>query len=236
MDKPDTSAQASGTVAVWDPLVRIGHWGLVAAFFTAYIAGDDAQTVHVWAGYTVAAIVVWRVVWGVVGSRHARFTDFVRGPGAAWAYLRGMMSGRARRHLGHNPAGGLMILALIASLAGTTLTGMTLYAVEDGRGPLAGLVASSVPVSGDAPMSPLGHGEADEDEDARLAGARDDEEDEHDEGGGELLEGLHKFFVYLTLGLVGVHVLGVLASSLAHAENLVRAMITGRKRRDDTRE
>ena len=142
MDKHDTRAQAAdaegratGQVRVWDPLVRIGHWLLVAAFFTAYIAGDDAQTVHVWAGYTVAAIIAWRIVWGVVGSRHARFTDFVRGPGAAFAYLRGMASGKARRHLGHNPAGGLMILALIASLAGTTLTGMSLYAVEEGRGP-----------------------------------------------------------------------------------------------------
>lgn len=229
MDKPDTSAQASGPVAVWDPLVRIGHWGLVAAFFTAYIAGDDAQTVHVWAGYTVAAIVVWRIVWGVVGSRHARFTDFVRGPGAAWAYLRGMVSGRAHRHLGHNPAGGLMILALIASLAGTTLTGMSLYAVEEGRGPLAGLLASSGETAGEGALQPFVHSEAG-DEAYREA---DDDEDEHD-GGGELLEGLHKFFVYLTLGLVGLHVLGVLASSLAHAENLVRAMITGRKRRDDS--
>ena len=106
MDKHDTRAQAAdaegratGQVRVWDPLVRIGHWLLVAAFFTAYIAGDDAQTVHVWAGYTVAAIIAWRIVWGVVGSRHARFTDFVRGPGAAFAYLRGMASGKARRHL-----------------------------------------------------------------------------------------------------------------------------------------
>ena len=236
MDKQDARTRAGGTVAVWDPLVRIGHWGLVAAFFTAYIAGDDAQTVHVWAGYTVAAIVVWRIVWGVVGSRHARFTDFVRGPGAAWAYLRGMVSGRARRHLGHNPAGGLMILALIASLAGTTLTGMSLYAVEEGRGPLAGLVGASAPASGDTQIHPLVHGDADEDDGARFATARDDEEeDEHDEGG-ELLEGLHKVFVYLTLGLVALHVLGVIASSLAHAENLVRAMITGRKRADDTKE
>ena len=235
MDKSDTSAQARGTVAVWDPLVRIGHWGLVAAFFTAYIAGDDAQTVHVWAGYIVAAIVVWRIVWGVVGSRHARFSDFVRGPGAAWSYLRGMMSGRARRHLGHNPAGGLMILALLASLAGTSLTGMSLYAVEEGRGPLAGLVGASAPVSGDTPMSSLVHSEDDEDGDERGGTAREHDEDEY-EGGGEFLEGLHKFFVYLTLGLVGLHVLGVLASSLAHAENLVRAMITGRKRRDDRKE
>ena len=128
-----------------------------------------------------------------------------------------------------------MILALLASLAGTGLTGMSLYAVEEGRGPLAGLLGTSAPVAGDTPMSPLVHSEDDEDGDERGGTAREHDEDEY-EGGGEFLEGLHKFFVYLTLGLVGVHVLGVLASSLAHAENLVRAMITGRKRADDTKE
>lgn len=246
MDKHDTRAQgagadgrANGQVRVWDPLVRIGHWLLVAAFFTAYIAGDDAQTVHVWAGYTVAAIIAWRIVWGVVGSRHARFTDFVRGPGAALAYLRGMASGKARRHLGHNPAGGLMILALIASLAGTTLSGMSLYAVEEGRGPLAGLIAPAVETTDGADMQPLVHAAP------AATTYREDDDDDHEgeahedgehEGGGDLLESLHKFFVYLTLGLVALHVLGVIASSLAHAENLVRAMITGRKRADDAEE
>lgn len=224
MDKHDTSAQArpgSEEVRVWDPLVRIGHWLLVAGFFTAYIAGDDAQTVHVWAGYTVAAIVVWRLLWGLVGSRHARFSDFVRGPRAALAYIRGLPGGRSKRHLGHNPAGGLMILALIASLAGTTLTGMSLYAVEEGRGPLAGLIAPAAQEMTAVPEGSAIHDDHD----------GDDEEHEGEEGGGELLEGLHKFFVYLTLSLVGLHVVGVLVSSLAHGENLVRAMITGRKRR-----
>lgn len=225
MGKHDTSAQAApDRVKVWDPLVRFGHWLLVAAFFTAYIAGDDAQTVHVWAGYTVAAIVAWRLVWGVIGTRHARFSGFVRGPGAALAYLRGLPGGRSKRHLGHNPAGGLMVLALIVSLAGTTVTGMSLYAVEEGRGPLAGLIA------------PAGQEVSAETGETHIVQAyRHEDEDEHgDDGedGGEWLEGLHKVFVYLTLTLVGLHVAGVLVSSLAHGENLVRAMITGRKRRD----
>ena len=125
---------------------------------------------------------------------------------------------------------GIQILAVDA----VTSLQMVPCSVEEGRGPLAGLVGASAPASGDRQIHPLVHGD-DEDDEARFATARDDDADEHDEGG-ELLEGLHKVFVYLTLGLVGVHVLGVLASSLAHAENLVRAMITGRKRADDTKE
>ncbi|MEN0652463.1 MULTISPECIES: cytochrome b/b6 domain-containing protein [Hyphobacterium] len=229
----DNSSPAApqASVKVWDPVVRIGHWVIVIGVFTAYFSGDDWQGIHVWAGYAVAAAVLIRIAWGLFGTRHARFASFVRGPGAAASYLRGLVSGKAERHAGHNPAGAVMILLLLASLAGTTGTGMALYAVEEGRGPLAGFIAMAPEDGAQANASSEAPRAADRDDDDDEHGVRG-ESGEHEEGGegGEWLEGLHKFFVYLTLTLAGLHVIGVIASSLAHGENLVRSMVTGRKR------
>lgn len=222
-----TSATGDGpewkTIRVWDPIVRLAHWGIVIAFFTAYLTGDELPGLHTWAGYTVAVLVLVRLVWGIVGTRHARFASFVRGPAAVLGYLRGLLSGKAERHLGHNPAGAAMIVALLISLAGTAGTGMALLALEKGEGPLAGIIAVEAPGT-------------DTDLETRRIEYDDDDHDEREEHGeygesetGEVMESLHSAFVYLTLVLAGLHVIGVIASSLAHGENLVRAMITGRK-------
>ncbi|MFI9652495.1 cytochrome b/b6 domain-containing protein [Guyparkeria halopsychrophila] len=183
-------------ITVWDRFVRLFHWLLVGGFFTAYLVEDDWLGVHVWAGYLVFSLVVLRIAWGLVGSKHARFADFVRRPREVFVYLKSTLAGRARRYLGHNPAGGVMVIALMGSLLTTTVLGMLVLGSESGNA-LHGLVSG------------LG-----------LAG----------EAGEEALEETHEFFANVTLALVGLHVAGVLFSSLAHRENLVRAMITGRKR------
>jgi cytochrome b len=185
------------SVKVWDPLVRVFHWSLVLFFFTAYFTEDDFETLHVWAGYTVAALVGFRVIWGLIGTPHARFTDFVRSPAQVWRYVVAIPAGKARRYIGHNPAGGAMVIALLLSLAGTTLFGMALYGADEHAGPLVGTWIASF--------------------------------DEH------TLKEIHEFFANFTLLLVGLHVAGVLFSSLHHRENLVRSMINGRKqaRADD---
>lgn len=212
MSQPTTSTRPAPTRPVWDPLVRIGHWTLVIAFFTAYLSGDDLFSVHKWAGYVVAGYVLVRIVWGLIGTRHARFTDFVRGPGAVFGYLRGLFTGKAKDYVGHNPAGGAMVVALLFSLLVTTSAGMALYAVEDNAGPLAGIVTEET-------FAPLASAFGEE-------GEHGDHEESNVE---EFLEGVHKTFVYITLALVGLHLAGVVASSLAHKENLARAMVTGRK-------
>lgn len=183
-------------VRVWDPVVRIGHWTLVITFFTAYLVEDDLLTLHVWSGYVLGGVVAFRLLWGVIGTRHARFTDFIRGPGAVFGYLRDTLAHRGRRYLGHNPAGGAMTLALLICLAITAVSGLGLYAIEDSAGPLATWL------------------EPGRQEDA--------------------WEDVHEVFANLSLVLVIVHVAGVVLSSLVHRENLVRAMITGRKRRQST--
>ena len=103
--------QSGEPIVVWDPLVRIVHWGLVASFTVAYLSGDVIDDLHNGAGYAVLGLVLLRIVWGLVGSRHARFSNFVRGPGAVLRYLRSLASGRPEHHLGHNPAGGVMVVA-----------------------------------------------------------------------------------------------------------------------------
>lgn len=111
------------TVKVWDPFVRVFHWSLVTLFAVAFVTGDESEGLHLAAGYAIAALVVWRIAWGFVGPRHARFSDFVRPPAEALAYLRDAVLFRPRRHLGHNPTGGAMIVVLFAMLAGTSVTG-----------------------------------------------------------------------------------------------------------------
>ena len=125
--------------------MRIFHWSLVAAFATAYLVEDDPLTVHVWAGYLILTLLGVRLVWGLIGTRHARFGDFVRGPRAVLAYVRDTLRGTAPRHLGHNPAGGAMIVALLLALSLTGLSGLALYGAEEGAGPLAAALAATPP-------------------------------------------------------------------------------------------
>lgn len=122
---------------VWDPLVRIFHWSLAGGFAIAFVTEDDLLGPHVWAGYLVLALVAFRLVWGFVGPRTARWTDFVKAPGETLAYLRDIARFRAKRHLGHNPAGGAMVVALLLALTATGLSGLALYGAQELSGPLA---------------------------------------------------------------------------------------------------
>lgn len=175
-----TFAQPERTVRVWDPVVRLFHWSLVGCFVAAMATGDELTTAHIVIGYAAAALIAIRVVWGFVGTRHARFADFVYRPASVIRYLRATLSMRAPRHLGHNPAGGAMVVALLIAVAAIAATGhmLTLDAFW----------------------------------------------------GEEWLEDLHVAIVYATIGLIVLHISGVLVASIEHRENLVRAMFTGRKR------
>lgn len=112
------------SVRIWDPFVRIFHWGVVAAFLVAYAAAEEWDAAHEAAGYTIAALVGLRVVWGFIGSQHARFADFIYRPGTVAAFLNDTMRLRAKRYLGHNPAGGVMVIALLFMLAIITGSGI----------------------------------------------------------------------------------------------------------------
>jgi cytochrome b len=186
------NTEASREIRIWDPAVRLFHWSLAIGFAVAYLTEDDLEAVHVYAGYLVGALVVFRLLWGFVGPQHARFSDFVRGPSVVIGYLREAIRLRAPRYLGHNPAGGAMVVALLVTLTVTVLTGMALYGATDFAGPLAGLFRG--------------------------------------EAAADVLKEVHEFAANLTLALVVLHLAGVLSASLEHRENLVKAMVTGRKR------
>ena len=168
------------TVKVWDPFVRIFHWSLVVLFTVAFLTGDEIEWLHLWAGYIIAALVALRLVWGFVGTRYARFSSFVKGPRVVATFLKQSVHLEAPRHLGHNPAGGAMIVALLLMLAGLSVTGVLMTT------------------------------------DAFW--------------GSEAMEEAHEVMANLTLVLIALHIFGVVFSSVEHGENLVRAMITGRKR------
>ncbi|MBE7939190.1 MULTISPECIES: cytochrome b/b6 domain-containing protein [Ramlibacter] len=178
MNTPSASP-ADGRVLVWDAPVRVFHWLLAASFAGAWLTAESEtwRLVHVTLGYTLAGLVAFRVVWGLVGTRHARFSDFVRGPADIWRYLRSLATGHPEPHAGHNPAGALAIVGLLVLAAATAATGW----------------ANDVDL------------------------------------GGEWVEELHEGLATAMLVLVVVHVAGVLIGSFAHRENLVRAMVTGRR-------
>jgi cytochrome b len=167
-------------VKVWDPFVRFFHWLLVTLFLIAYATGDEVEKVHIAAGYAIAGLLALRMAWGFIGPRHARFANFVKSPREGFRYLRDTLFFRSRRYIGHNPAGGLMVLALIVMLIGTSVSGylMTIDAFW----------------------------------------------------GSKVMEEIHEALANATVALVALHVLGVLVASFAHRENLVKAMVTGRKR------
>ena len=180
--RADTAAAAeTGTrkILVWDLPVRVFHWLLVLSFAGAYLTAESERwrLVHVTLGYTMAGLVVFRILWGFVGTRHARFSSFVRGPQAVKRYLGALLSRKPEHHAGHNPAGAVAIVALLLLALGVAASGWATY----------------------------------------------------NDIAGEWLEEVHEAAANVMLAIVGVHIAAVILSSLLHRENLVRAMISGRK-------
>jgi cytochrome b len=159
---------------VWDLPTRVFHWLLFAAVAIAYLTGGEEEggqfTLHVGAGYLIAALLVFRIVWGFVGSEHSRFRDFIPTPTRVKEHVQGLLAGKPKHYAGHNPVGGIAVFAMIAILIATLYTGLF--------------------------------------------------------GGGEEL---HETFANLILIVAIVHVVGVIAESVLTGENLVPAMIHGRK-------
>lgn len=175
-----SAADTTGrTILVWDAPVRVFHWLMVLSFAGAYATAerDGWDLVHVTLGYTMAGLVAFRLAWGLVGTRYARFSDFARGPRSVARYLGGLLRRDPEHYTGHNPAGAVAILALLVLTMVVAATGWATYR----------------------------------------------------ELGGEQLEEVHEVAANVMLAVVGIHIAGVLLGSWLHRENLVGAMISGRK-------
>ncbi len=218
----------SDTVYVWDRFVRTFHWALVLLFVTSYITGEEEHWLHVYSGYAIATLVVLRILWGFTGSTHARFRDFVYAPGRVLEYLKALATGRKpARYLGHNPAGGMMVLVMLIALCCTAVSGMKLYAIEEGKGPFAVITAmAQSPQAGTGDESREHEAGSPDRDDGALEEVADSDSAEE-----EFWEEIHEFSVNLMLLLILLHLGGVFLSSRAHNESLLRAMITGRKTR-----
>ncbi len=169
------------TVLVWDRFVRLFHWALLLLILLTFFSHGGLLSVHRFAGYAIGGLIAARLVWGFVGPPHARFVSFVPTPRSLAQYLAKSFRGKAPRSLGHNPAGGAMVVALLIVLISLTATGVMLdtNSYRDYR-----------------PLHAWHDGLSD---------------------------------VLLVLALI--HVLGVLFTSVRDRENLVLAMLTGRKRK-----
>lgn len=133
MNRSDTDDEALSSASrsprqalVWDAVVRLFHWTVVAGCFLDLFILDNGRSWHRIIGYAVATALVIRVAWGFIGSRRARFSDFVPRPSALVAYIRALVSGKEQRFIGHNPAGAMMILLLMGLLAAVSITGWML--------------------------------------------------------------------------------------------------------------
>ncbi|CAH1081487.1 cytochrome b/b6 domain-containing protein [Candidatus Nitrotoga sp. 1052] len=204
---------SQNTIKVWDPLIRVFHWSLVVFFTIAFLTGEEEDSLHAYAGYVVIGLVIFRILWGFIGPEHARFKDFVFGPAKVIQYLKSLASGSPQRYVGHNPAGGYMVVLMLATLLVVTFTGLKAYAAE-GHGPLAA----------NAEISVISFAKAEEG-DRKRNGAVESGKNKGDEYWEEIHEAASNFM----LGLIVLHILGVVVYSRLHKENLVKAMITGEK-------
>ena len=135
--------QNSPSIKAWDPLVRVFHWSLVFFFLLAFATEDDWMSVHVWAGYAVSALIGFRLLWGLIGTRNARFLNFVKSPAVVKQHLRDMLARKAPHYLGHNPVAAVMVVTLLISITLVSFSGIALIASE-GQGPLAGTLFASL--------------------------------------------------------------------------------------------
>lgn len=133
--------ERTSRILVWDPLVRLFHWLLASCFAIAYFVEDERLGLHLLSGSALLGLVIFRLIWGIIGTRYARFTDFTCSARQLLSHLRELSARRAERHLGHTPAGSAMIFVLLAGLLSLGVSGAMLYGLESSAPFYAGLLA-----------------------------------------------------------------------------------------------
>ncbi len=178
-------------VRIWDIPIRLFHWILVSCFVIAWLTLDDRYLdIHVFVGYLMGGLILFRVIWGFIGSTYARFSNFSYNWREVSNYLRGVLNRHPTHFLGHNPAGSWAVYLLLSLGLLIAISGLLTLGGEERQGPIAGLLNYSQ---------------------------------------GSLAHEFHEWLAWIMLGMVVIHVIGVLVESLLHRENLITAMLTGYK-------
>lgn len=211
------------SIYVWDISVRIFHWALVISFVIAYLTAEEKNIWHIYSGYTVLGLITFRVLWGIIGTRYARFSDFIYSPRTVFNYINELINKSPKRYIGHNPAGGWMIIAMLACLFVVVISGLEVYAIEEGRGPLAEETKIDSKIIRTAQAD---RDEVNDHEEGKRYGRNKGEGNKQNE---EFWEEIHEVTTNIMLLLIFLHITGVVLSSRLHRENLVKAMITGKK-------
>lgn len=207
------------TIRVWDLPTRVFHWLLFLGVLIALVTGEEGEegvlSIHQIFGFLVMALLIFRLAWGVVGTRHARFASFIRGPRVVLGYVRALARFAPPASLGHNPLGAWMVVLLLVDLA--VVVGTGLFAGE-AEGEENGEAEEN-----DVTVEPIEGGEVGQGAEggpfAELISP----------GTADFLSGVHEVFANLLIALIILHVVGVLLDWLLTGDNLVRAMITGEK-------
>jgi len=191
MTHPQEQDSKQTQVRIWNIPVRLFHWTLAGCFITAWLTRDNRYLdIHVFAGYLMAGLILFRLLWGFIGGPYARFRDFAFGWHEVWDYVKGVLNRKPPRFLGHNPAGSWAIYLLLTLGLLIVISGFLGLGGEERQGPFAGWL--------NYPQ-------------------------------GKAVQDLHELLAWFMLGVVGIHLMGVLVESLLHKESLVKAMLTGYK-------
>lgn len=201
-------------VSLWDPVVRITHWGVASIVLVNALLTHGGSELHVWLGWTLMALLLMRLVWGALGPREARFSAFPPNPVAALAHLRDLVSGRVREYPSHNPAGALMVYAFWVTLAFVVATGLVM---TGGKTPMQVAREQAAVASGDwSVLIKDSEGESAGSEDSGLRVAAEE---------------VHGVAANLLLLFAALHVAGVLVEGRALRRNLVAPMLLGERQK-----
>jgi cytochrome b len=197
----------------WDPLIKITHWGIAAVVITNALIVGEGSIAHIYAGYTLAALLALRMLWGFIGPNAARFASFKPSPAKALAHIGDIRAGKREAHISHNSLGALMVYALWACLAVIIASGI-------------GMAGAPPAVDATINSAEFVSGEYREEE----GGGESEESEESEEGGaGELLEEVHEVAVNLLYALILLHIAGVAFETARSGKRTITAMLPGGK-------
>ncbi len=223
--------KGNDSLVVWDPFIRIFHWSLVLLFIAAYATGDDDSAAHRYVGYLLFILISLRILWGFIGSTHARFSDFAYSPRAAFSYLKDLITGKPKYYRGHNPAGSWMVYLFIIHIVVLGSTGYAAFTAKQHKS-LAVIETN---------FSLVANAYADDDEftdrHKRNGGQKRNHSNAENDGDERdtIWEDIHEGAAQSMLFLAFLHVAGAIVSSIRHGENLILSMVNGKKRSFEAR-